>query len=277
MDRKKVNEYLLEIDWKWAALQYGITTLIQAFFALISIFSTKSELSTIPIDKNLTTKLNDILKSSKKFTVHIFKEKSPNAFCLFSPNIYITSGCQKMCTEKELLAICLHEAGHINDYHSWYRVFAMIGIGSLFHTILRVWIHENTSKDREAQTALDYNPYVWMIELALTMQVTSVIIARAQGRGQEYYADSFATKYGYGDYLITGLRRVIEWSRKREGQRCTNKICKALIWLSEAMDEHPSLEDRVAKILEDKKKLKELGQLPVAKRIEFIKTSLGLE
>jgi|WetSurSiteA1Bulk_404760.scaffolds.fasta_scaffold00070_7 Zn-dependent protease with chaperone function len=270
MDRQKINEYLLEIDWKWAGIQYGITAIITAILSLLSIFSMKAQLGSLPIDKNLTKKINGILKGPKEFRVFIFKEKAPNAFCMFSPDIYVTSGLLKMCTEKELLAVCLHEAGHVNDHHSWYRAFAAIGLGALFHAMLRVWIHE-----KNGGYEIDHDPQIWMIELALTTQVTNVILARLQGRGQEYYADSYATKYGYGDYLISGLQKLQKWVDKV--QPCNNKICKALRWLSEAMDEHPSVKDRVEAILKDKQKLKELGQLPTVKKIEYIKGMLNLE
>lgn len=67
------------------------------------------------------------------------------------------------------------------------------------------------------------------------------------GRIQEYRADSYPAKYGYGQDLISALQKLTKYYKeKKESYGLLHRI---FLKLSSLIGEHPNLENRVKNIL----------------------------
>jgi len=183
----------------------------------------------------LEKKFNDIIKDGKKWKVYVIKEDSPNAFCMIRPVMFIHSGLLKKVNDRELMAIMLHEAGHIKDMAVWKSLAAS---QALYGIILLL------------PTGL---PVVFFILFALLYNgLQTVLISRLMGRAAERKADNFAVKNGYATELISALKKIHAWSDKQIAKRPCGKVCQASNKVSKTLDEHPPLEKRVEQILKQK-------------------------
>jgi len=192
-------------------------------------------------DNKLSKELNDILKDGKGWNVMIVDDKGPNAFCMIKPYVFITTGLMKMLTHREIIAVLLHEAQHINSKDIWVNI---IGQNAVMGIVLGV------------AGAMGGIVGVYAVFLAYVLLggqgLTSIIFNRTLGRAAEKRADSFAVKFGYADDMISALEKIEKWVEKAMRKRECGVICKIVDKINEAIDEHPPIKERIEHVLKKK-------------------------
>lgn len=194
------------------------------------------------INKDLTNRLNEILKrkniTDRQYSVGVIPDKAPNAFVFTDPIVYVTSGLVKMATDRELEAVLLHEVSHIERKDSTKRILADAAM-----TYPAVYIFLNLGQ----AFPVIYLPFIGLIMFILIQHLIIAPYKITIGRMDEIKADQFAAKYGYGQELIDLLKKMEKYYISRSSPK------KSIIRkFNEMLDEHPSLEKRVQKILEQK-------------------------
>jgi len=220
------------------------SVLVVSNFILI-LFQSMAIAKQIKVDPTLTKRLNKILDHPEKYIVHIFKDKSPNAFSMgFGKHIFVTSKLLKMLSSKEIDAVLLHEVYHSKSKHmyqdlaytytTWYlAVFVAFSI-----PIISL-------------------PIVAIIFFIMT-QLLDIPYRITVGRIHEYNADSYAAKQGYGDYLISAFKKLEGYGKtlaEKSKKQC-GTWCQVINKVDRALDEHPSDKKRIENILKVINKLK---------------------
>ena len=191
-------------------------------------------------DKNLSKKLNNVLKDGKNWTVVVIKEKSPNAFCMIKPVVFVTSGLLRYLNDDEVMAVLLHEAGHINNKDLVKTFIAN-------HTLAAMVMSAAAVIGGPVAVYL-----VFQLYYLLGIKIVTVIFNRVLGRFHEKRADSYATKYGYADHMITALEKIEKYVQKEMNKQGCGIMCRAERKISEAIDEHPPVKERIENILKSK-------------------------
>lgn len=208
----------------------------------------------IKVDKNLTKRINGILRSGNKWIVHIFPDTTPNAFAIGGKHVFVTTGLTKLLDEREIEAVMLHEVFHNKDLHLW-KQFAMTN--SFFYLLVFI------ATTAASSVGLFFLGFI----IFYTMnKVVSILYNRLLGRRHEKKADEFAVKHGYGKDMASALLKMEKYIEKmRERTQC-NTLCQLERKISDALDEHPPLKKRVEIVL---RKSDELGS--VMKSASFAK------
>lgn len=239
-----------------AVVSLGIT--IAMVFVLLWSFMASGKR-----DKKLEKQLKGVLKDGKPWKVYVMKDESPNAFCIIKPVMFIHSGLIKMLTEKELMSVMLHEAGHLTNKD----IIKHIGAETALTGILIAAL--------STAAAPAWVPIVASIIVILRrVGALDIIFKRTLGRRGERKADSFAVKYGYGDEMITALEKIHAWIDKVRAKRPCGKMCKAIIKFSETTDEHPPLKKRVEDIMKSKETWEKTKRFNFVKMRGFITNKL---
>jgi len=237
---------------------------ISVIFAMLGMFIAASKK-----EAKLSKKLNDIIKDGNNWQVYTIKDDTPNAFCIATPRMFIHSGLKKLLTEEELIAVMIHEAGHIKNKDIWKKLTAN-------YTFLGILVGLSfVVAGPAAPIAATISFAVFLIAKALG--VDSIFFALTLGRRSERKADSMAVKHGYGSQLASALEKLDKWVVKLQSKRPCGKMCRIVGKVDSAMDEHPPLKKRVETVLREKdtweaKNLKSMG----AARMFFSK-KLGVE
>lgn len=195
-------------------------------------------------DRELTAKINAMLGKTK-WKVLIIKDKSPNAFVIGPRVIMITTGLKKMLTNRELVAVMLHEAWHVKSFHVYKQVFLKwpllsVAAGAAFMAL-----------------TAGASIYLAIFLFFIFKRVAEIPYDITVGRRQETKSDSYAVKMGYGKELASALRKL-EKIYLKEMKGCVG-VCKIVNKMSEAMDEHPPLKKRVERILKKTEMAKALA------------------
>lgn len=112
----------------------------------------------------------------------------------------------------EVLAVLAHEIGHYRKRHIWINM----AIGTLQSAII-LFIFGKLASSTELSIALGYKeasePIFHLALIAFGILFSPIenvlgIISNAISRKMEYQADAFANKYGYGESLISGLKKL---------------------------------------------------------------------
>jgi Zn-dependent protease with chaperone function len=211
---------------------------------------------TAVLDKNLSKEISSII--GNPFDVYIFRDKAPNAFAIGGRNIFITMGAKKLFNDREIIAILIHEAYHNLDRHIHKKIFAK-------YPLVVTAVTAATSIAIVTGIA-----FPAMLTYIIMRNLGDVIINRIQGRKQEISADKATVRYGYGDDLISALRKLEkEYIRQTAGQKC-GSVCEFVNKINSYMDEHPSVDERVERLF----KAKELWKAAVSKNFMKIKKTI---
>lgn len=266
MDKKTKKQQLQEFDPVSMAVGVG-AALIYLAIQLAMIFAMfTTMIKRIKIDPVRTKKLNSVLKDGKKWTVHVMKEPVPNAFCMIKPHVFLTTGLIKLLNEEELMAVMLHEAGHINNKDLWKDV---IGSNMLI-TILA-----------GAAGAIGGPPGLTIISFILIclggMDLIQLIFRRTLGRFAEKRADSFAVKYGYADAMISTLKKLDKYMKKELERRKCGPMCKIINSINEKLDEHPPVKERIENVLKSKETWEKTTKMSFVNARNFFMKKFGVD
>ncbi len=161
--------------------------------------------------------------------------------------IYIGKPLLKMLTPSELVAVLLHELGHV--YSTTTHIPGNLAI--LFKNILLKPI-----KSKMFQNDAILSKLLFLYSMVISVLVHGITFTQHAG---EHKADNFALKYGYGDDMITALNKFnkIEKLFKKTNPKAKTFLKKIieLFWDvfsitddEKRMQPHPELKKRIEKL-----------------------------
>jgi len=257
MSNKKLESYLESIQNIKEGLDSEIKKNIIIATAkplIIILLTLLIYISMYKKNDELTKRINKITK--KNYTVRIVPIESPNAFCFggFGKSIFVTKGLLKLCNEREVDAVMLHETGHIVNLDSITSSIMEIGLLAGFWGLIIPAIIKFIKKPEKMslKTFAIMHAILALFLTILCIKVPSFFL----GRLHEYNADKTAAKYGYGKDLISALEKLEDWVKKELEKRKNQnkffgKINEFLYKFTRLIDVHPSTKNRINKLFED--------------------------
>lgn len=226
---------------------------------LVSTAAIKKDLGRFKPNKEWSSKLNTVL-GSNEWKVHLIKDKLPNAFTIGGRHVFITYGAFDLLTEREIIAFLIHEAYHDISNHVPKSIAYKFPF--LFMVLSIALTTGFAAGGFLVGSMLAY--LIW----TLLKGIPDAAVALISGKRFEKEADKYTIKFGYGDDLISALKKIERYYQKRvRGMPC-GIICKASRKLDEIIDEHPPTAKRIEVIL---KKQKELAQVVKTANFKKIK------
>ena len=236
-----------EIEPISTALVIGSAIVLSHFILLIN--STYDISKSIKINKILSEKTNKVLKSGNKWIVHIINDKSIAAFSFgFGRHIFTSVGLIELLNERELMSVLLHEAYHNTKKHTYKE---------LMYKYPLFYIASFVAITTASTTGLIF---AGVLSLFMILKMSDILFNITFGRRMEYNADSFAATYGYGDDLISSLEKIKTIVKKKIKNKSCGRICKIIQKIDRAIDEHPTMKNRIENVLQQNKEIKNAAQ-----------------
>ena len=212
-----------------------MTTLIILFSYLFGILAFKHSIKSAKELKKYSEKLSKIV--DKDIKCYVINDKVPNAFNAGGSNCYITKPLLALLTEKETIAVLLHEYGHYQKLH----IFKSLGV-HISSSILIVTVFNMVS------IILIGTPFGL---LAVLSMLFGKKVASWYAKTKEFEADEVAVKHGYGKAFMSGLKKLEKWTRSDVCKKLNKKECDLyFVELQSNSSTHPPFKDRYEKILE---------------------------
>jgi len=230
----------------------GVVLIMISVVRLITIivFRIMMKFQSKKIDKNLSSKISEITK--KNYTVVVIKEKEPNAFCynIFKQNLYITTGLIKLLKdEREIIAVLLHESGHMINKDILRGMLQTDGSLWIFSAIFAKldWMAMKNVPGSSQGGVL----YASILMAIFVLCILGKWLAR-KGRQWETRADVYTVQFGYGKDLIKALKKLDKYV-EAEVLRISkdNPDFKRQYEEMKKNDVHPETKDRVNKLLDE--------------------------
>jgi Zn-dependent protease with chaperone function len=242
--RNKLDTYLHEIN-----LSSGdIRILIQLAGAILLLIIT---LLFYFFNSKRNRHLESLLKkvTGKNYIVRVLPMDQPNGFCFggVGNSIFLTKGLIKILNEREVISVCLHEAGHITNLDS-----IKMGALSLANFGVTSYMIQSLTKKMtvvsNAELRMLFSIVVFIILVSYSVKVTSIFLDKIN----EYRADKYTVKFGYGNDLISALTKLENWVKEYKfkvyGEE--TKFEKFMDKIQGIVDAHPSTENRVKALFE---------------------------
>jgi len=214
----------------------------------------------------LTKRVNNILKSGDKWIVHVYHDKSPNAFSLgYGRHLFVTSGLFKLLSDEEVDAVLLHEAYHSQAKHTpkklayQYPLYYLVVFVGLSITIATGGLF-----------------ILGVLAMLIMNSVSDIPYNITMGRRHERKADDYAVTNGYGKQLASSLKKIEVLAAKHARQQRCEGLCKVIQKINEAIDEHPPLQKRIETVLRKTKELEAVMKSVSFKKIKnFVMSAWG--
>lgn len=257
MNHKQLDKYLLEIQNRDILLKEFDIFPLQWTAYLFLIFQLIAEVGVVYLmsktNADLSKTLSEFLKEDWK--VYVMNTNIVNALSFGAgfKTVFITKGAIKQLTEREVMAVLLHEANHSRKFDSVVQMIASLGLTEGLRKLLMYVSNLGSSKLTLSLTCAC---------LIVMFFGRTAIVNITFGKYHEIKADQYAASLGYGPELISALTKI-EKIYKKNNRGCSNKFCKTVDSLERFFDAHPSLETRTRKILEkmDEVKGKSVSQI----------------
>jgi len=179
-----------------------------------------------------------------KIELCVIDQMYVNACALGTHTIAVTKGAMETFSEDELKAIISHEIGHIVNMDTIASLYLLIGAGlfSVYMIITKFIINlverlsYSMSRGGFFKVIVSFVLYSFQILLLIFMLVMNLLTAK-NSRANEYRADEFTNKLGYGQEMIEALYLLekINLSSNRS-------------ILSKMLAKHPILPKRIANL-----------------------------
>ena len=150
----------------------------------------------------------------------------------------------EMLNERELLAVCLHEVGHIKNYDGIKRLLIGVPLMIASQVILIQMIIKLYELGIRRQSLSLCAAFLTFFGLLLSLS-PAMYLARLQ----EYKADTYASKFGYNKDMISALEKIEKYMESIK--RKPNMISKAFSKLSSIISSHPPIQKRIENILQN--------------------------
>jgi len=219
------------------------STIISIFLKLFMILSTASSMYHSSLENKVLTNRVQSLLGKRKWKVRVVGsedgEKVYNAFSIGGSNVYITKPLYDALTERQRVAILLHEISHSRT-HDLITINTVDTLG-VFGSVLATIFETLTVPELE-----DFPPILlFLLHYFFTMFGTRYI-----SRKFEYKSDEYAVRFGYGDDMIEAFNKIRVLAKLPPD--CTSTFCKAGRALTGLLSTHPELGKRVERILHKK-------------------------
>lgn len=239
-DKEQVNEALEPITALFLTYALISASLYIVVRLLIYLLGSLSFHKIVKDKKELTEyskKISEIL--NEEIVCYIVKDKTPNAFNAGQKYCYMTNKLYDMLTDRERIAIFLHEYGHYKNNHH----IKIIG----FETTLGVLTSVTINTILYFSLGIILPPLAFIISLFLSRH-----LANKLSRLQEHDADQFAAQYGYQKDLVTGLKKIEDWVKEKICKDLKKEECKQALQAMSENSTHPGFKERFKKILQTK-------------------------
>jgi Zn-dependent protease with chaperone function len=127
IENKNLDIYLKRLNENedLLVLRIIMNLVITILIAVITIWVYTSQ----PKNRKISAEIYKV--TGKKYPVIILEDTIPNAFCFggIGKSIFVTQGLIDICTEREVIAVCLHEIGHIVNFDTIKS--SLVGIGGM--------------------------------------------------------------------------------------------------------------------------------------------------
>jgi heat shock protein HtpX len=206
-----------------------------------------------PIVRNLTQRMG--LPMPKLW---IIPDDSPNAFATgrnpAHASVAFTAGILRLMSDTELEGVIAHELGHVLHRDILISsVAAMIAGTITFLARMAFWFGGSRDDDNRSGGPIA------AIAMMILAPIAAMLIQMAISRSREYDADAASAKYIGSPYpLIGGLQKLETWSKQipMDASPATAHmfIIKPFTGQSfmRLFSTHPSTEDRIARLQEDR-------------------------
>jgi len=248
--KKILDEYLEHLNeslFSKTLTARDILAIIELIISILFFLLFLAYIFSISNNRKLSKKIYEI--TGVKYPVKILPEKVPNAFCFggLGKTIVVTKGLMDLYTEREVIAVCLHEVGHITSLDTVKNIVVAsgsIGIGG--YTTLK--FIDATSKTVKSNRILTVFTYVLVV--LLFFWVATKVPGILFGKVQEYKSDRNAVKYGYGRDLMSALAKLDKYIQNEFKKQKPNKLTILFDKLQRLLDVRPSIKNRIDKLLE---------------------------
>ena len=186
--------------------------------------------------------LNTYPNLSKNIKLQLMEDVSINAFAFGKHTVAITTGAIETFSEDELRGVISHEFGHIAGGHTKALLLNVVGNGafSIFpifiRSILRFLIFVLALTNTGAHLLPKAMMFVFDIIVYIFNWIGRMILS-INSRANEYSADEFASKLGYGAELLEALYLIKNINMN-----------KSLSLKEKLQSSHPHIADRIGKL-----------------------------
>jgi len=229
---------LQEVGPVEASIGYTTALLLLRIYAVFR--ASRVSIKKSYVDKGLSEKVQSLLNNDK-WKVRIIKITPTyyNAFTYGTSQIYISQPLYNILTERERIAVALHEVSHS-------KTFDMVTLNSLqslgqFGSLLASLL------EAENYEWIRYGP---LPAVFLAHYLASMLVVMYTSRKLEYKSDEFAVKFGYGQDLANAFNKLRKHSIPRK--ECKTKTCEVFRGIGSLLNSHPGMKDRIERILKKK-------------------------
>lgn len=183
------------------------------------------------IDQKMIDKIEKI--TGRRFVIRYIESNKEYAYA-GANEIYYTSLLKDMLAEEEIIAVLLHETGHL--------------------------VHQHDRKNLISKMLIEF-PFLfsffqsWAL-YGLSKLVDKLFFEGFCSRQDEFTADSEAKKWGYGDQLASALTKIADPINLAETKTILGKF-------NDLLKQHPKTTERIKRLLSKATTLEEVDQLVI--------------
>jgi len=237
-----IEERLLQEDPSLGLFSviFGVVVgVITSISSIVGTYIRRSNIKEDSVQSIKYTKLITKLTKNDDLKVYVVKDQIPNAFFAGGNDLFLTSSLVKLLADDEVVSILCHEYGHkVENHITKHIIYNSIATTILFSLIVPIVI------------LIPNGPKIMIAIVTYMLGDYAAQIVHAQffGRRHEFYADSYAKKLGYGSQLKSALKKLDSYYKKLMCKDLSKEECR-LIMEPSLEDEHPSVKDRIGKLL----------------------------
>ncbi|MCC8146384.1 MAG: M48 family metallopeptidase [Bacteroidales bacterium] len=250
-----IYQYTAEYFWIWAWIAVSLFSLLISFFYsewIVPLFNKQVPLEEGELRSAIQSFASKASFDLKNIYVIDGSKRSTKANAYFTgfgkkKRIVLYDTLIKELDTNEIVAVLAHETGHYKKKHIVYSL-----ILSLFTTGITFFILSLFLGNQQLTEALGGNiPSFHLSLLGFSLLFTPIseitgLFLNILSRKNEYEADSYASQFGLGDALISGLKKLSVKSLSN-----LNPHPLVVFWYYS----HPTLLQRIKKIKESEKSL----------------------
>ena len=236
--------------WIWATLVCAALILFFSFFysnLIVPLFNKQKPLEKGPLRTAIEEAVGKMGFTLKNIYLIDGSKRSTKANAYFTgfgmkKRVVLYDTLIEQLTTEEIVAVLAHELGH-NKHHDTLKTMTM----SIVMVAVNLFIFSLLADNPELSHALggsrDHSFALSLVAFSLLFSPIDLIldpIINGVSRRCEYAADAFAAKYGHGEHLISGLKKL-------SANTLSNLTPHpAVVWMDYS---HPTLAQRITALI----------------------------
>ena len=167
---------------------------------------------------------------------------------MIGDTIFIGNYAPKVFTDNELIAICLHEYGHVHNKHTYERLCSESIYASILIIAASMFIGTNVYAVWQKKIKTRHLPVTLTLSAILLglLYFRLKMVRRDEMFYHEYQADNFTYRLGYGEELSSVLKKFKKISKKEVPPRTVMQRVNR--WFADFEKTHPDLSDRIKRL-----------------------------